>query len=296
MEFARAFAGTETTISTSVPQPASGLLATFELGPVIAEGRFGSEIHAGTHRALGHPVAIRTFRHAGRPDREAVRARFLREARTLQVPHPNLIHVRDFGQDAEMVYVVTDLLKGPSLEQRLAQGPLTLDELSAWLAQVLDATAALHRRGGRITGLHPGIVRLVEEGGSMSIAISSAGVHQIQDVLSTLSEETLRAQATDETELLHVAPELLTGKVASERSDLYTAGVLGYQMATGRRPYDVATVPELLGAMFEGPPPDPREWRPELPAAQAATLLRALSRDPEARFASADEMLKAWKA
>jgi serine/threonine protein kinase len=296
MEFARAFAGTETTISTSVPQPASGLLATFELGPVIAEGRFGSEIHAGTHRALGHPVAIRTFRHAGRPDREAVRARFLREARTLQVPHPNLIHVRDFGQDAEMVYVVTDLLKGPSLEQRLAQGPLTLDELSAWLAQVLDATAALHRRGGRITGLHPGIVRLVEEGGSMSIAISSAGVHQIQDVLSTLSEETLRAQATDETELLHVAPELLTGKVASERSDLYTAGVLGYQMATGRRPYDVATVPELLGAMFEGPPPDPREWRPELPAAQAATLLRALSRDPEARFASADEMLNAWKA
>jgi serine/threonine protein kinase len=296
MEFARAFAGTETTISTSVPQPASGLLATFELGPVIAEGRFGSEIHAGTHRALGHPVAIRTFRHAGRPDREAVRARFLREARTLQVPHPNLIHVRDFGQDAEMVYVVTDLLKGPSLEQRLAQGPLTLDELSAWLAQVLDATAALHRRGGRITGLHPGIVRLVEEGCSMSIAISSAGVHQIQDVLSTLSEETLRAQATDETELLHVAPELLTGKVASERSDLYTAGVLGYQMATGRRPYDVATVPELLGAMFEGPPPDPREWRPELPAAQAATLLRALSRDPEARFASADEMLKAWKA
>jgi serine/threonine protein kinase len=130
----------------------------------------------------------------------------------------------------------------------------------------------------------------------MSIAISSAGVHQIQDVLSTLSEETLRAQATDETELLHVAPELLTGKVASERSDLYTAGVLGYQMATGRRPYDVATVPELLGAMFEGPPPDPREWRPELPAAQAATLLRALSRDPEARFASADEMLNAWKA
>jgi serine/threonine protein kinase len=296
MEFARAFAGTETTISTSVPQPASGLLATFELGPVIAEGRFGSEIHAGTHRALGHPVAIRTFRHAGRPDREAVRARFLREARTLQVPHPNLIHVRDFGQDAEMVYVVTDLLKGPSLEQRLAQGPLTLDELYAWLAQVLDATAALHRRGGRITGLHPGIVRLVEEGGSMSIAISSAGVHQIQDVLSTLSEETLRAQATDETELLHVAPELLTGKVASERSDLYTAGVLGYQMATGRRPYDVATVPALLGAMFEGPPPDPRQLRPELPAAQAATLLRALSRDPEARFASADEMLKAWKA
>jgi serine/threonine-protein kinase len=185
MDFARAFAGADTTMTHTMPQPASALLATFELGPVIAAGRFGSQIHAGTHRALGHPVAIRTFRHAGRADREAVRARFLREARTLQVPHPNLIHVRDFGQDAEMLYVVTDLLKGPSLEERLARGPLSLDELHAWLVQVLDATAALHRRGGRITGLHPGIVRLVEEGGVASVAISSAGVHQIQDVLST---------------------------------------------------------------------------------------------------------------
>ena len=257
---------------------------------------FVSEILAATQRALGHPRAIGSFRLAGRPDREAVRARFLREARTLQVPHPNLIHVRDFGQDAEMLYVVTDLLKGPSLEERLAQGPLTLDELARWLAQVLDATAALHRRGGRITGLHPGIVRLVEEDGAASIAISSAGVHQIQDVLSTLSEDTLRAQATDETELLHVAPELLTGKAATERSDLYTVGVLGYQMATGRTPYNAATLPALLGAMFEEPPPDPRTLRPDLPATKAETLLRALSRDPEARFASAEEMLQAWKA
>ena len=99
MDFARAFDDADSTARRMLPQPVSALLGTFELGPVIAHGRFGSEIHAGTHRALGHPVAIRTFRHAGRADREAVRARFLREARTLQVPHPNLIQVRDFGED-----------------------------------------------------------------------------------------------------------------------------------------------------------------------------------------------------
>jgi serine/threonine protein kinase len=296
MDFARAFAGSETTVSQGVPQQASSLLSTFELGPVIAEGRFGSRIHAGTHRALGHPVAIRTFHHAGRPEREAVRARFLREARTLQVSHPNLIHVRDFGEDAEMLYVVTDLFKGSSLEQRLARGPLSIDELTAWLGQVLGATAALNRRGGRITGLHPGIVRLVEEAGATSVAISSAGVHQIQDVLSTLSEDALRAQATDETELLHVAPELLMGKAATERSDVYTAGVLGYQMATGRTPYDAATLPVLLGAMFEGPPPDPRTLRSDLPQSKAEALMCALARDPDQRFGTADDMLKAWMA
>jgi serine/threonine protein kinase len=295
MDFARAFDDADRTEARAMPQAVSSLLATFELGPVIAEGRFGSEIHAGTHRALGHPVAIRTFRHAGRPEREAVRARFLREARTLQVPHPNLMHVRDFGEDAEMVYIVTDLLKGPSLDDLLERGPLPLPEVRSFLAEVLDATDALHRRGGRICGLHPGIIRIVEDGDRRSVAISSAGVHQIQDVLGTLSETALRAQATDATELLHVAPELLTGKVATERSDIYTVGVLGYQMATGRTPYDAPTFPALLGAMLEGPPPDPRTFRADLPARQADALMRALARDPEARFATAMEMLNAWR-
>lgn len=296
MDFARALDDADRTEARPMPQAVSSLLATFELGPVIAEGRFGSEIHSGTHRALGHPVAIRTFRHAGRPEREAVRARFLREARTLQVPHPNLMNVRDFGEDAEMVYIVTDLLQGCSLDELLAQGPLPLEQVRSFLAEVLDATDALHRRGGRICGLHPGIIRIVEEGERRSVAISSAGVHQIQDVLGTLSEATLRAQATDATELLHVAPELLTGKVATERSDIYTVGVLGYQMATGRTPYDAPTFPALLGAMLDGPPPDPRTFRPDLPAHQADALMRALARDAEARFATAMEMLNAWRA
>jgi len=295
LDFARAFDDTEPTMSRMMPRHVSTLLGTFELGPVIAQGRFGSEIHAGTHRALGHPVAIRTFRHAGRPDREAVRARFLREARTLQVPHPNLIQVRDFGEDAEMVYVVTDLLEGCSLVELMARGPLPLDRVSAFVGQVLDATGALHRRGGRICGLHPGIIRVIEDDERASIAISSAGVLQIQDVLATLSEEALRAQATDETELLHVAPELLLGKSATERSDIYTIGVLGYQMASGRTPYNAPTLPVLLGAMFEGPPADPRTLRADLPAYQADTLMRALSRDPEARFATPDEMRTAWR-
>ena len=296
LDFARAFDAGEPTRSRVMPRAVSALLSTFELGPVIAQGRFGSEIHAGTHRALGHPVAIRTFRHAGRQDREAVRARFLREARTLQVPHPNLIQVRDFGEDAEMVYVVTDLLQGCSLVELIARGPLSLDRVTAFVSQVLDATEALHRRGGRICGLYPGIIRVIEDGERASIAISSAGVHEIKDVLATLSEEALRAQATDETELLHVAPELLTGKTATERSDIYTIGVLGYQMATGRTPYNAPTLPVLLGAMFEGPPADPRTLRADLPAHQAEALLRALSRDPEARFATPNEMRVAWLA
>jgi serine/threonine protein kinase len=283
------------TVAVSMPRPS--LLGIYELGPVIAQGRFGSEIHAGTHRALGIPVAIRIFRTLTHDDREAVRSRFLKEARALQVPHPNLIHVRDFGEDGDLLYVVTDLLEGCSLAERLARDcPLPLPLLDTFLREIADATSALHKRGGLVSGLHPGIIRVVRDGDSEHVAISTAGVAQIQDVLSTLDEQTLRAQSTDDSELHYVAPELLTGKTATVRSDIYTLGVVGYEMATGVRPYDATTLPLLLGQMLEGPPPHPRTVRPDLPEMWAATLMRALKRSPDDRFGSASDLLASWIA
>jgi serine/threonine protein kinase len=273
------------------------LLGIYELGPVIAHGRFGSEIHAGTHRALGIPVAIRIFRTVTQDDREAVRARFLKEARALQVPHPNLIHVRDFGEEGDLLYVVTDLLEGCSLAERLSrEGPLPMPLLDAFVRQIADATAALNKRGGLVTGLHPGIIRVVRDEDSEHVAISTAGVAQIQDVLSTLDEQALRAQSTSDSELRYVAPELLTGKTATARSDIYTIGVVAYEMATGVRPYDATTVPLLLGQMLDGPPPDPRSVRVDLPAAWVETVMRALKRSPEDRFATAADFLASWRA
>jgi eukaryotic-like serine/threonine-protein kinase len=272
------------------------LLGIYELGPVIAHGRFGSEIHAGTHRALGIPVAIRIFRTVTHDDREAVRARFLKEARALQVAHPNLIHVRDFGEEGDLLYVVTDLLEGCSLAERLSrEGPLPMPLLDAFVRQIADATAALNKRGGLVSGLHPGIIRVVRDDDGEHVAISTAGVAQIQDVLSTLDEQALRAQSTIDSELRYVAPELLTGKTATTRSDIYTIGVVAYEMATGVRPYDATTLPLLLGQMMDGPPPDPRSVRADLPAAWVETLMRALKRSPEDRFATAADFLASWR-
>jgi hypothetical protein len=167
--------------TTSVSLPVSGLSATYELGPVIARGRFGSEIHAGSHRALGLPVAIRLLRTSGREDRDAVRDRFLKEARALQVPHPNLLQVRDFGEDGDQLYLVTELLEGVSLAQPLKEGgPLPIATLDRFVRQIVEASGALHRRGGLISGLHPGIIRLVPDTDGERLVISTAGVSQIR--------------------------------------------------------------------------------------------------------------------
>jgi serine/threonine protein kinase len=284
------------TETTSVSPPVSGLSAIYELGPVIARGRFGSEIHAGTHRALGLPVAIRLLRTTGRDDREAVRDRFLKEARALQVPHPNLLQVRDFGEDGDLLYLVTELLEGVSLAERLEQaGPLPLATLDRFVRHVVEATGALHRRQSLISGLHPGIIRLVHDADGERLVISTAGVSQIQDVLATLDVKTLR-HGGEVSELQYVAPEILTGQPATIPADIYTIGAIAHEMATGRRPYEATALPMLLGAILAGPPPDPQALRPTLGEGRATVILRTLSRDPAARFASTADLLRAWNA
>ena len=282
--------------TTSVSLPVSGLSATYELGPVIARGRFGSEIHAGSHRALGLPVAIRLLRTSGREDRDAVRDRFLKEARALQVPHPNLLQVRDFGEDGDQLYLVTELLEGVSLAQPLKEGgPLPIATLDRFVRQIVEASGALHRRGGLISGLHPGIIRLVPDTDGERLVISTAGVSQIQDVLATLDVKTLR-QGGEVSELQYVAPEILTGQPATVSADIYTIGAIAYEMATGRRPYEATALPTLLGAILAGPPPDPRTLRPTIGEGRSAVILRALAREPAERFATARDLLAAWNA
>lgn len=292
--FIAALGEDDDTHTVATPLPASSLLGKYELGPAIAKGRFGSDIHSGVHRALGVPVAIRLLRVAGRDNAEAVRDRFLKEARALQVPHPNLLQVRDFGDDGDQLYLVTDLLESVSLAERLEGGLLPLDRLERFVSEIADATSALNRKGALVSGLHPGIIRVVTEGDDERVVLSTAGVSAIRDVLSTLDEATLRAQPGNAGELPYVAPELLMGQPADRRSDVFTIGVLAYEMATGHRPYAAATLPELIGAVMSGPPADPREARADLPDGKAAAILEALTRDAAGRPADAAEFLRRW--
>lgn len=272
----------------------SSLLGTYEIGESVGPGRLGSTVHRGVHRALGHPVAIRILRGGTGRD-EALRARFLREARALQVPHPSIIHVRDYGQEGDLVYLVTDYIEGPSLRRLLVEsGALPWDRLSRFAAQLLEAAQVLHRRKGLLCGLSPDIVRVAKDDEGERVMISSAGILETSDLLGTVHEQTLRGMALVDGELRYVAPELFTGHGADVRSDVFTLGVLLYEMATGVLPFDGATLPELLGKMLEGRVRNPRELQPALPEHAAAAILTALATAPEKRFASARAFAQAF--
>ena len=289
--FAAALSGALATAPATAPAGAGtidgdGLLSRYDLGDVLGPGRFGSVVRRGTHRALAIPVAIRHLKRAGQPQWEALRGRFLREARTLQVRHPHLLHVRDFGEDASGVFVVTDLVDGPSLREVLAGGPLPWRRARRLILQMTDAAGALHQNGGLLTGVNPDTIRVTGDAATERLVLTTGGIRALADVLATMRESQLRGEEGDDLELPYLAPEVLTGRAPDARTDLFTLGVMAYQLVTGRLPYQAPSLPALIGQMLTTVPtaltPD------EAPAAAGAAILRCLSAAPDARGTLAD--------
>jgi serine/threonine protein kinase len=278
--------------TTTLAPAASGLLATYDLGERLGPGRLGSDVFSGTHRALGHPVAIRLLRRGADRNWDAIRVRFLHEAKTLQIAHPSIIQVRDYGEEGDLVYLVTDFIEGSGLRDVLrSEGALPWPRLKPLLEDLIAAVRAMHRKGGLVCGLSPEIMRVSPDPDrdGPRLMVSTAGIWQAQDLLATLGDATVRGSALADVELHYVAPELLTGQNADVRSDIFTVGVLAYEMATGTVPYAGASMPALLGAMLRGRPADPRALQPTLPPPAAAAILKALSPEPADRFPSAGD-------
>jgi serine/threonine protein kinase len=286
-DFARALAGGhegDSTVTRAVATDALPSLREYELERRLGSGRFGSENFLGRHRALGVPVVVRLVRRAAAANWEAVRARFVQEARALQVVHPSVLQVRDFSEEGDLMYLVTDYVEGESLRDLLArEAPLPWPRLQALVADLLGAAVALRRRGTGTCGLSPQIIRMTRDESGERIVISSSGICQVQDVLGTLDEKTLRGAGSLDPELPYVAPELFLGRLPDARSDAFTLGVLMYEMATGRLPFQAANMLQLVGAAMTTQPVDPRDFQPGLPAPFAEVVLQCLRADPAAR-------------
>ena len=259
----------------------SGLLARYAVGDVLGPGRLGSIVRRGTHRALGVPVAIRHLKREGQPHWDALRDRFLLEARTLQVRHPHLLHVRDYGEDTSGVFVVTDLVVGPSLRHVVAAGPLSWPVAQRLILQMADAAAALHAHGGLLTGVNPDMIRVTGAAGAEQLVLTTGGIRNLADVLATMREQQLRGQESSELELPYMAPEVLTGRSPDERADLFTVGALAAYLVTARPPFRASSLPELIGRMLQ--PPGPTALPAAVPADAARAIARCLMPDPAAR-------------
>jgi len=266
------------------------------VGQVLGHYRVLEQIGAGgmglvfraSDQQLERDVAIKVLPSGMLAD-EAARKRFRREALTLaKLNHPNIGMVYEFGSQEGLDFLVMEYVGGVAVDARLGSGPLPQKDVLRLGFQLADGLASAHEHGVIHRDLKPANMRLTQDNRLKILDFGLAQfVRQEVDMGVTASiSETNQVVGT----LPYMAPEQLRGEVTDERSDLWSAGVVLYELATGRRPFAFAQVPVLIDAILNKPPELPSTLNPKLSPGLEMAILKCLDKDPERRYQSAREL------
>jgi eukaryotic-like serine/threonine-protein kinase len=214
--------------------------------------------------------------------------RFQREAVLIaNLRHPNILTIFDYGSDDGYTYIVSELVEGGTLSQRLGR-PLGTARASALLAPIADALDYAHERGIVHRDVKPSNILLAADGRPV---LSDFGIARMLDNSSglTLVGKVVGTPA-------YMAPEQARGQPADSAVDRYALGVVAYQVLVGRVPFVAETTQAMLYAQVSQPPPPPRGLNPAIGVRAEAALLRMLAKSPGERFPTAHAFLAALSA
>lgn len=265
-------------------------------------GRDGpTEIYRARDLRLERDVALKLLRPEVMDRPEAVE-RFRREARIASlVTHPHICTVHDSGEWDGQPFLVCELLDGRALDDTVADtGPLPPERVIDLGIHIADALLAAHRRGVVHANLKPSNVFVTTDGHAKLLELGAAGAAAPEPAVSgpvdsrTTSVTPVPAIPPDAAgEFFHryLSPEQVAGSPADQRSDIFAAGALLYEMATGTPAFKGATLAEITTEISTRTPARPRSVRPGMPKALEAIILRALEKAPERRYQRASELL-----
>ncbi len=265
----------------------------YRIDALIGRGGMGAVFRAENLR-IGKAVALKVLSAKYMPGSESER-RFLREARLVgSMGHPNIVEVFDLGRlEDGKPFQVMELLEGQTLAERIRmEGALPEREALDFSEQVLSALEAAHDRGVVHRDLKPENVYLVERGGATIAKLLDFGVSK------SMTEHTLSLTMPGVVvgTPYYLAPEQARGAHdVDHRVDIWSMGVLMYEILTGALPFNARSYDELLAKILETRPVPPSRFAPRITPAVEAVVMRALAFRASARFASASEMLSALR-
>ena len=262
----------------------------YRVKQLIGRGGMGA-VYEGVREDLANMrVAIKVLHENLEHDMEYL-TRFRREAETIAaINHPNIVRILDFqAREGERPFLVMELLHGASLGHRIeTEGPFSQGRGAFVVSQVLDALAASHRVKVIHRDLKPENVFLTSMSNLKDIVkLLDFGVAKVLDGAAAL--RLTRTGAIVGTPA-YMAPELARGTGIDERSDLYSAGCVLYEALTSRPPFQAENYHALLVAIQESEPPPLHMLQPRLDPAFAKIVMKAMAKNPNERFQSADEM------
>ena len=273
----------------------------YRIEEVLGTGGVGV-VYRAVHTGLQHDVALKVLRH-GYEDIEMLRLRFQREAKVMsQLSHPNIVGLTDYGIADNVPYLVMELLLGRSLDDLLDdEGPPDPSVTVEITRAVVRGLAFAHARGVLHRDLKPGNVflqRLPDD--PHHVKLLDFGLAKILDDGQDdgSNEPTITKAGTVIGTPAYMAPEQGAGQRVDARADVYSAGVLLFELLSGDPPFEADRRADLLRAHMVSPVPDPAAMRPGLKMTRElqALLLRALAKEPAERFQNATEMLEALDA
>jgi serine/threonine protein kinase len=256
-----------------------------------------SYVYLATEVATGEEVAIKVLSPKLASDKSSV-ARMRREAGlAMRLDHPNVCRIMRLGESEDrLIYLVMPFLKGELLSDRELQGgPM---ELSAGIEVLRAVCAGLHH-AHELQIIHrdlkPENIMLVpEEGGSERAVVMDFGLAKERRADPAMAKLTVTGIILGTPEFM--SPEQIRGKPLDARSDVYALGILGFEMFSGKLPFQGRNAQEMMIARLKGKPVTLRSLRPDAPVSLDRALARAMETDPDARFPTALEFAEALTA
>jgi eukaryotic-like serine/threonine-protein kinase len=243
-----------------------------------------ANVYLAEDEELGRRVAIKILNDRHASDDSFVE-RFRREAKNAAgLSHPNIVSIYDRGEAEGTYYIAMEYLEGRSLKDRIvAEGPLPIASAIEATREILRALSFAHRRGIVHRDIKPHNVLLAQDGAERRHKVTDFGISR-----------TSASQMTEAGSIVgtaqYLSPEQARGASVDQRSDIYSVGIVLYELLTGRLPFTGETPLEIAMKHLSEVPKPPSSLRPEVPADLDMVVLRALAKDPADRFESAEEM------
>ncbi len=262
-------------------------LGKYEVKRTLGRGAMGT-VYEGWDPIIARRVAIKTVKipDADDPETEEQLARFRREAQAAgRLTHPNIVGVFDYGETSDLAYIVMEFVDGPPLKSLLdKQERFAIPDMMRIMEDLLAGLQFSHDRGVVHRDIKPANVMLTS-GGQAKIA--DFGIARIESSSMTQAGTVLGTPA-------YMSPEQFMGQVVDARSDIYSSGVLLYQLLTGERPFE-GGLSAIMHKALNTEPPWPSQISVTCPPAFDAVVRKAMAKRPEDRFQSAGAFLEALR-
>jgi Tol biopolymer transport system component len=267
-------------------------LGSFEIISLLGAGGMG-EVYRARDTSLRRDVAIKVLPASYSRDPDRLRRFELEAQAAAALNHPNILSVFYIGQQDGSPYIVTELLEGETLRERLRRGPLRLREALDIAIDLAHGLAAAHDRGIAHRDLKPDNLFLVKDGRVKILDFGLAKLVQPEAASVDGPTVTFREQ-TDPGHVLgtvgYMSPEQVRGLPADARSDIFAFGAVLHEMLTGKRAFQKPTSAETMSAILNEDPPDSSHIMPTVPPGVQRVVHRCLEKAPERRFQSASDL------